>query len=115
CKDCRNGLRKCTRFPAKVPMKLTEALQIIQRVPANARPYHVLLVCGFTPIHLQHFLTACLQLSLPEYKPFVRTGLYGDLLGTLRSAAAEDLDAVAIVLERPDLDPRLGYRSLGGW
>ncbi|MBL0159493.1 MAG: HAD-IIIC family phosphatase [Bryobacterales bacterium] len=45
----------------------------------------------------------------------VRTGLYGDLAGTLRQAQTEPCDGVVIALEWPDLDPRLGIRQLGGW
>jgi len=43
----------------------------------------------------------------------IKTGLYGDLAGTLERAAGGD--AIAIAIEWPDLDARLGYRGLGGW
>jgi len=42
----------------------------------------------------------------------MKTGLYGDLSGTLERAGS---DAVAVIIEWPDLDARLGYRSLGKW
>ena len=45
----------------------------------------------------------------------VISGLYGDLAGTLERQISKDTQAVAIALEWPDLDTRLGYRSLGGW
>ena len=45
----------------------------------------------------------------------VREGLYGDLAGTLERASGQSYHAAAIVLEWPDLDARLGYRSAGQW
>ncbi len=96
-------------------MKFSEALQIVQSAPAEALPHKVVLACGFTPLHLQTFLHGHLQQRLPDRKVTVTTGLFGDLLGTVRGAATVDANAAAIALEWPDLDPRLGYRSLGGW
>lgn len=96
-------------------MKISTALQIIQRADAAAPPYRVILACGFTPLHLQTFLSAHLQQALPGKKVELTTGLYGDLPGTLRKAAAAAADAVTVAVEWPDLDPRLGYRNLGGW
>lgn len=77
--------------------------------------FRALLGCGFTPLHLQTFFTAHLQQLLPARKVALSTGLYGDLIGTVRRACEEAWDAVAIAIEWPDLDPRLGYRNLGGW
>lgn len=92
-------------------MKLIEALQI-----ANARhegrPFQALLACGFTPLHLETFVKAHLSLGLPARNVQVRTGLYGDLAGTLEGAR-QPLDAVLVVLEWGDLDPRLSWRSAG--
>jgi FkbH-like protein len=45
----------------------------------------------------------------------VRTGLFGDLAGTLEQMSGSEVAAVAIAMEWTDLDSRLGYRSLGGW
>lgn len=95
-------------------MKLSEALQIINVADAQAKPFRLLLACGFTPLHLQTFLTAHLQQSLPQRKVVLDVGLYGDLLGTLRKPV-DGIDAVVVACEWPDLDPRLGYRNLGGW
>ena len=77
-----------------------------------------MLACGFTPLHVQTFLAAHLQGALPDRRVEIRTGLYGDLAGTLERAGGGDANesaALAIAIEWPDLDPRLGYRSLGGW
>jgi FkbH-like protein len=62
---------------------------------------------------VQTFLAAHLQTALPGRRVEIQTGLYGDLAGTLERA--NPIDAIAIAMEWPDLDPRLGYRSLGGW
>jgi len=96
-------------------LKLTEALKIAQQAPAQAPPFAVTLACGFTPVHLKAFLTAHLQTALPNRKVVVEPGLYGNLLGTVEAVVAPDVQAIAIALEWPDLDQRLGYRQTGGW
>jgi FkbH-like protein len=78
-------------------------------------PFPILLACGFTPLHLETFLGAHLQKSLPGRRVKVTSGLYGDLAGTLERQPCKETQAVAVALEWPDLDARLGYRSLGGW
>jgi FkbH-like protein len=97
-------------------VKLSEALKILHT--AESFPgalFSVRLVCGFTPLHLATFLGAHLQKSLSGRRVTVSTGLYGDPAGTLEHPCTRDASAVAVVLEWADLDPRLGYRSLGGW
>lgn len=97
-------------------MKLAEALQIINEAELfRGTLFSVLLACGFTPLHLETFLGAHLQKSLPGRRVKVTSGLYGDLAGTLERQPSEGTQAVAVALEWPDLDARLGYRSLGGW
>ncbi len=96
-------------------MKLTEALKITQAPPPpDARPLRVALACGFTPHPLQTFLAAHLRLLAPDRRIDVRAGVYGDCLGNL-DRLAPDADATALVIEWPDLDPRLGIRQTGGW
>ena len=95
-------------------MKLIEALGIISKKP-DGEPLTISLVCGFTPLHLQTFLHAELQLLFPDHPVEITTGLYGDIAGTLRDARGRPLDAVALALEWEDLDARLGTRQLGGW
>jgi FkbH-like protein len=98
------------------PMKLIEALKILNGCPAkDAPPLSVGLVCGFTPLHLQTFLAAHLQLQFPDRKIQVHGGLYGDFVGNLERVEKSADHAVAVVIEWQDLDPRLGIRSLGGW
>jgi FkbH-like protein len=94
-------------------VRITDALKTLQRAPAGAPPFRVTLACGFTPLHLQTFLAAHLQAALPERRVTVATGLYGDLPGTLENL--KETDALAVAIEWPDLDPRLGYRSAGHW
>ena len=98
-------------------MKLTEALKLLQEVSPQNPSHDVLLACGFTPLHVQTFLAAHARQRLPGKRVQVRTGLYGDLAGTLESAVArgETLAGVAIAIEWFDLDPRLGFRSAGAW
>jgi len=97
-------------------VKLTEALQTLNEAEsAQGTTFPVLLACGFTPLHLETFLGAHLQKSLPGRRVKVGSGLYGDLAGTLERQPSKDTQTVAIALEWPDLDARLGYRSLGGW
>ena len=96
-------------------MKLTEALRIRQGAAGVPNSFQVALACGFTPLHLETFLAAHLQQALPGRRVEVATGLYGDLAGTLERFAEIEADAFAVALEWPDLDPRLGYRNLGGW
>ena len=78
-------------------------------------PFHVLLACGCTPLHLRTFLHAHLQQAQPQRKVSVSDGLYGDLCGTLESASGKSLDGIVVVLEWADLDLRLGYRSAAPW
>ena len=97
-------------------MTLTEALRILKNQPAEGAPFEVLLACGFTTLHLEKLLGAQVQRVLPEKRVAVRTGLFGDLCGTLEAVPGGSLpDAIAVAMEWPDLDPRLGYRQLGGW
>jgi len=96
-------------------VKITEALKITQSAPANARPFSVVLACGFTPLHLQTFLSAHLQQSLANRKVVVTPGLYGSLAETLEGTSDSAIDGVAIALEWSDLDARLDFRSAGSW
>jgi FkbH-like protein len=95
-------------------MKLLEALELTRKVLPNAAPLRVALATGFTPLHLETFLAAHLQTHFPTRRIEVSTGLYGDLPGNL-NRIERDTEAVAVVIEWPDLDPRLGVRRLGGW
>ncbi len=99
-------------------MKLLEALESLKEVPAGGTESPVLqvhLVCGFTPLHLQTFLTAHLRREFPEHKINLQTGIFGDLVGNLQRLEQTQHSAVAVVIEWADLDPRLGIRTLGGW
>lgn len=96
-------------------VKLAEALTIVKNAPAEAEEFSVLLACGFTPLHLGNYLAAHLQAAMPARKVRVQTGLYDDVCGTLEQFAQIGGSVCALALEWPDLDPRLGYRQLGGW
>lgn len=96
-------------------MRLVNALRILRQAPRSAKSFRTFLACGFTPGHLQTFLAASLQTFFPDRRVEVETGLYGDIAGSLSLINTFDGEAAAVVLEWPDLDPRLGIRSLGGW
>jgi FkbH-like protein len=102
-------------------MKLLDALSIVRKQHGpEAERFGVALVCGFTPLHLQTFLHAELQQFFPAQRVEMTAGLYGDIPGMLtrlRQQAGTEAatDALAIVLEWPDIDTRLGTRQLGGW
>lgn len=96
-------------------MKLAEALSIIRNGPNNGPELNVLLACGFTPLHLGNYLAAHLQRALSDRKVMLKTGLYDDVAGTLEQFAQSQPQAGVLALEWADLDPRLGFRQLGGW
>ena len=107
-------------------LSITEALKILQSVPGGFPPFNVILVCGFTPLHVQTFLAAHLQRKLQQKRAEIAVGLYGDLTGTLerftcQQSANNDMRVsgteheLAVVIEWADLDPRLGYRAGGSW
>ncbi len=97
-------------------MKLVDALQLVRRpVAENAPETKIFLACGFTPLHLQTFLTAELRALLPGNRVDIRTGLFGDLCGNIERLNPDDVNSLAVVIEWGDLDPRLALRMLGGW
>jgi HAD superfamily phosphatase (TIGR01681 family) len=96
-------------------VRITEALKILQAADKTCSAFPVELVCGFTPIHLSTFLGAHLQARLPERHLQVAHGLYGDIAGALEALRHTEAHGVAVALEWPDLDARLGFRSSGRW
>ncbi len=96
-------------------MKLIEALKIgHQEAPSGAKTCVASLACGFMPLHLKTFVCAYLRCAFSEQAVHVKTGLYGNLAGTVERLG-EPHDFALIVLEWPDLDPRLGLRTSGSW
>ena len=97
-------------------MNLIEALECLKApVAENAHPLRVFLACGFTPLHLETFLTADLRNLYPACRVQLNSGLFGDLAGNLERLHPEDHDTLVVLIEWPDLDSRLGLRTLGGW
>ena len=97
-------------------LKVSEALKITQGAPVAGEPFNVVLACGFTPLHVELFLRAHIQRRLADRKVNVQTGLYGNLIDTIDRAHQLPLaHSLVVCLEWADLDPRLGYRRLGGW
>jgi FkbH-like protein len=97
-------------------MKLSEALQTINAARESTAPiFRVKLCCGSTPLHLGTFLHGQVQARLSDRKVELATGLYGDLIGNVERSADQNNDSMAVVIEWQDLEPRLGFRQLGGW
>ncbi len=97
-------------------MKLIEALEIARRpAPESAAKVRVFLACGFTPLHLQTFITG--QLGAREEGPQIElsSGLFGDLCGSIERLDPSIVDLLVVAVEWSDIDPRLGFRVLGGW
>jgi FkbH-like protein len=97
-------------------VNLIDALEIIKEPHEESAPLvRVFLGCGFTPLHLGTFLAAHLRNLNPSCRVEWNSGLFGDLIGSLERLRPEEHDALAVVIEWPDLDSRLGLRTLGGW
>jgi FkbH-like protein len=96
-------------------LTLNQALATLRRQRELVSRCEIFLVCGFQPLHLATFLKAHFALRWPDRAADVREGLYGDLDGTLASAAKSSATAAAVVIEWGDLDSRLSFRSAGGW
>ena len=96
-------------------MTLSEALGLGQQQQDKARKRGMFLACGFEPLHLRTFLAGHFALKFADETADVRSGLYGDLEGSLTAAVNSGSDAAAVVIEWSDLDSRLGLRSTGGW
>jgi FkbH-like protein len=98
-------------------LRLLEALEIIHQARrADIDPFRLAVACGFTPLHLATFLHAKVKQSFEDRNVLLaETGIYGDLIGNLHRALEARPDATAVIIEWPDLDPRLGIRQLGGW
>ena len=95
---------------------LLEALKILKQPTAEgAEHFDAFLACGFAPLHLQTLLTASLRQAFPTRCVQLKTGLYGDLTGTIDRMRTSSPHAGIVVLEWEDLDARLGIRQAGDW
>jgi FkbH-like protein len=73
------------------------------------------LGCSTTTASLETLLHGYLLKASPDARAELATGLYGDLLGSLERLDPNTIVGAAIICEWFDLDPRLGFRRLGGW
>lgn len=98
-------------------MTLQHALRVVQRIDRrkDLKRLRVFLACGFTPLHLKTFIHACLIERYPDRDTEIKTGLYGDLRGSIDLAKAEEPDICFVPIEWGDLDGRLDLRRLGSW
>ena len=97
-------------------MNFLSALELIRcQVLDGTTPRKLFLACGFTPVYLPVFINAELIALQPSRKNEVKSGLFGDLLGNVSRGQASDSEALLVLVEWSDIDPRLGVRTLGGW
>lgn len=99
-------------------MRLIEALEILKGTKERkGGTLRCILATGLNPLHFKTFLAAELSLLFADEAVEISDGLYGDILGNLDRLTMADVKAdVGIVLiEWPDLDPRLGIRSPARW
>src|ERR1700730_1117924 len=97
-------------------MNLIEALEISRKpVAQDAKLLRVFLACGFTPLHLQNFLSAHLRQLFPDNRVEIKTGLFGDLAGSLERLDAKTLGGLPVAVEWVGRGSRLGIRDLGCW
>jgi FkbH-like protein len=97
-------------------MNFLSALELIRcQVLDGTTPRKLFLACGFTPVYLPVFINAELIALQPSRKNEIKSGLFGDLLGNVQRGRASDCEALLVVVEWSDIDPRLGVRTLGGW
>jgi FkbH-like protein len=96
-------------------MNITQAIEILRLARNAPKTFEVKLACGFTPLHLQTFLAAHLQAQMLDRQVKVTPGLYGNMLQTVEEDAKSESTNLAITLEWPDLDARLGYRAFHQW
>ncbi|MFP6765728.1 MAG: HAD-IIIC family phosphatase [Planctomycetaceae bacterium] len=98
-------------------MQLFEALKTIRDRGhvADGLLHSVDLICGFTPLHLRTLFAAELTSRYSTGAVDVSTGLFGDIAGSLEQSLARCPESAVVILEWADLDPRLGFRSSGGW
>jgi len=99
-------------------MKIKDALAIIntrRREETPGEDFHCFLACGFEPLHFKTLLTAELITRHPKRNVELTAGLFGDLPGNLELMERAAPHAGVVVVEWPDIDPRLGLRALGSW
>lgn len=97
-------------------MKLSEALRVVHGArETSTDAVEIYLAVGFMPLHLETLFQAHLIQCGDGKVVKIATGNYGDLWGNLERARDSSSRAVAVIIEWPDLDPRLGLRRLGGW
>lgn len=97
-------------------MKFAEAMNLAHEgAQRTGRDFRLLLACGFTPQHVKAYLAAHLAKGMPDRRILVEPGIYGDALGSLDRFERGQGDAVAVIIEWEDLDPRLGFRNSRPW
>ncbi|HEX4032104.1 MAG TPA: HAD-IIIC family phosphatase [Terracidiphilus sp.] len=97
-------------------MKLIEALNIINSMQRReGSTLRCALATGFTPLHLKTFLAAELGLVFADRNIEITDGLYGDLCGNINWLTKSEYELGIVLIEWPDLDPRLGLRNTARW
>ena len=97
-------------------MKLAAALALRREAEGRPGPPRLFdLVCGFEALHLLTFLEAELLSFSGGGGCRVRSGRFGDLEGNIERASVNPSESVIVVVEWPDIDPRLGIRWEADW
>ncbi len=97
-------------------MKLIEALEIIEGMKRReGEPLTCSLATGLNSLHFKTFLAAELGLLFKDRTIEISDGLYGDLIGNIRRFGKADAEFGIVLIEWPDLDSRLGFRSAARW
>jgi FkbH-like protein len=97
-------------------MKLLEALKIANLAKQRTHPkFETTLVAGCSPLSLSTFLAAHLSQLHAERCFEVNEAGYGDILDSVRSAYGAGGDAIAIIMDYPSIDARLGLRRASSW
>ena len=97
-------------------MKLSEALKISNLVAQrDARNFSIALVSGCSPLSLPTFIAAHLGKMKSDMRFAVLEATYGDIVNSVQSGYDLDGDALAIIIDYPALDARLGLRRSSNW
>lgn len=97
-------------------MKFSEALKISHSVKRRAgREFTVAVVPGCSALTLPTFLISYLAQSREEKRFVIVEAPYGDIVNSIEAAYRLSADALAILLDYPSLDARLGLRRSSKW
>jgi FkbH-like protein len=93
-------------------MKLIEALSHLKEMKERrGGTVTCFLATGFNSLHLRTLVAAELAVAIQDKTVEVLCGIYGDLAQNIDRLKKSEPEIGIVVVEWPDLDPRLGIRS----